>query len=248
MIKICLQCNKEFKTYKSKKKFCTLSCCTQNRIGQKQSEERKMNSRKIKTKLCKNCNKEMVKIVARPSRTSFCSVKCSKVGFKPTEETKRKIKEWMQKNCPTRGKPVPQERKDKLRLFRLGKKNPKITGSKNWNWKGGITSENMKIRKSLEMKLFKKACMERDDFTCQKTGQRGGRLEVHHINNFANFPKLRTDIRNGITLSKESHKEFHHIYGLKNNTREQLEEFLGRKIIKQPSPYFQKIINNLKTI
>lgn len=33
--------------------------------------------------------------------------------------------------------------------------------------------------------------------------------------------------KNGITLSKKAHKEFHHIYGTKNNTKEQLIEFLN---------------------
>lgn len=77
------------------------------------------------------------------------------------------------------------------------------------------------------MKLWKKACLERDNFTCQKTKQRGGKLRVHHINNFADFPELRTAINNGITLSEKSHKEFHQIYGVSNNTKEQLEEFLN---------------------
>ena len=68
--------------------------------------------------------------------------------------------------------------------------------------------------------------MERDSFTCQKSGQKGGDLEVHHINNFADFPELRTSIENGITLSKQEHKNFHKKYGYKKNTKEQLIEFL----------------------
>jgi hypothetical protein len=68
--------------------------------------------------------------------------------------------------------------------------------------------------------------MERDNFTDQKTGIKGGDLEIHHINNFAEFPELRTSIENGITFSKKSHQEFHKKYGYKNNTIEQLEEFL----------------------
>lgn len=66
----------------------------------------------------------------------------------------------------------------------------------------------------------------RDNYTCQATGQWGGRLVVHHINNFADFPELRMSISNGITLSDSSHREFHKKYGRRNNTREQLQEFL----------------------
>ncbi len=100
-------------------------------------------------------------------------------------------------------------------------------GELNASWKGGVTSENELIRKSVEYILWRKSVLERDNFTDQKTGQRGGKLVVHHINNFAEKKELRLAIDNGITLSVESHREFHRRYGIKNNTREQLIEFLN---------------------
>jgi len=110
-----------------------------------------------------------------------------------------------------------------------GRDNPMygITGDKHPKWKGGLTPENERIRKSMEAKLWKKAVYTRDNFTCQKYGIRGGRLVAHHIQNFSDFPELRFAIDNGMTLSEKAHKEFHKKYGLKNNTREQLEEFLS---------------------
>jgi hypothetical protein len=106
-------------------------------------------------------------------------------------------------------------------------KPPHFKGEKHYNWKGGITPVNTKERNSQEGILWRKACMERDNFTCAKSGQRGGRLVVHHINNFSDFPELRTSISNGITLSVEAHKEFHKIYGKKNNTVQQLLDFIN---------------------
>lgn len=103
-----------------------------------------------------------------------------------------------------------------------------LRGKKSYRWKGGITSENNKVRTSREMKLWKKAVFERDNYTCQKYGVKGGRLAAHHIENFADFEESRTSIYNGITLSEKAHREFHHIYGVKNNTREQLLEFLNK--------------------
>lgn len=98
------------------------------------------------------------------------------------------------------------------------------------NWKGGITPEIKKIRNSIESRLWREAVFARDNWTCQKYGAKGCKLASHHINNFADFPELRFAIDNGITLSDKAHKEFHKKYGVKNNTRKQLEEFLCRKL------------------
>ena len=102
-------------------------------------------------------------------------------------------------------------------------------GEKSHFWKGGKMAkypEIEKTRKSLEYRLWRKAVFERDNFTCQKYGIKGGRLVAHHINNFVDFLELRLAINNGITLSKKAHIEFHKKYGNANNTKEQLEEFL----------------------
>lgn len=101
-----------------------------------------------------------------------------------------------------------------------------LTGEKHPNWNDGITPINNKIRMSVDGVMWRKTILVRDNFTCQKYGVRGGYLVAHHINNFAEFPELRFALDNGITLSEKAHKEFHHLYGIKNNTREQLEEFL----------------------
>jgi 5-methylcytosine-specific restriction endonuclease McrA len=100
-----------------------------------------------------------------------------------------------------------------------------LKGKKPWNWKG-LTPENKRIRNSIDYRLWRKSCFIRDNYICQKTGISGGYLVAHHINNFAEFPELRFAIDNGITLSLKAHKEFHKKYGMKNNTKEQLEEFL----------------------
>lgn len=129
-----------------------------------------------------------------------------------SEETRKKLRE------ARLGVKVREETKNKVREANLG--------SKSHFWKGGISTENEMARVTVEMKLWKKAVLVRDNFTCQKTGISGCELHVHHINNFSSFLELRTSIENGITLSKKSHLEFHHIYGNKNNTREQIEEYL----------------------
>ena len=105
-----------------------------------------------------------------------------------------------------------------LKGYNKGKKNP--------SWKGGITPENRKFRTNIEFRLWRESVFARDNWTCQKYGIKGGKLNPHHIKNFAQYPELRFAIDNGITLSVKAHREFHKKYGYKNNTKEQLEEFL----------------------
>jgi hypothetical protein len=100
------------------------------------------------------------------------------------------------------------------------------------NWQGGKMehyNEAEKIRKSIEYRLWREAVFARDHWTCQKYKTIGHELIAHHVNNFADFPDLRLAIDNGITFSLTAHKEFHKIYGNKNNTKEQLKEFLKPK-------------------
>lgn len=133
------------------------------------------------------------------------------IGHKCSEETKEKMKNRMLTT------PVK---------YWLGKKNPHITGENNPNWKGGTTPINATIRNSIELKLWRDAVFARDGYRSQKSGLEG-KINAHHILNFSSHPELRTSIENGITLTKEEHEEFHKKYGKKNNTKEQLEEFLN---------------------
>jgi len=102
-------------------------------------------------------------------------------------------------------------------------------GVLNYSYKGGISKEDNKFRNSLEYRRWRDSVYARDDYTCQKYKIKNGKLVAHHIESFHAKPELRLDINNGITLSKIAHKEFHTKYGLRNNTREQLVEFLGQK-------------------
>ncbi len=125
-----------------------------------------------------------------------------------------------------------QVTKDKISKYFLshpeiakGRKLPK--GENHHNWKGGISKENDTIRHSIEGNLWRNSIFARDGYACQKTAIKGGKLVAHHILNFAQYPELRFAIDNGITLSEKAHKEFHKKYGIKNNTLEQLSEFLA---------------------
>lgn len=189
-------------------------------------------------------------------RIARANQKPPRLGMKTSEETKKKMSD-ARKGIPSvrKGIPLTEEHKQNISKGNSGKKRTlemikkmteRVTGfhhtketrlkmsesrklDKHYNWKGGISSENSRARSSGEYVYWRKECFKRDNFTCQKTGQSGGKLVVHHINNFADFPELRYDINNGITLSLDAHKEFHKIYGVRNNTKEQILEYIENK-------------------
>lgn len=120
-----------------------------------------------------------------------------------------------------------QTHKDKLSFIKIGKKRPDISGNKNGRWKGGISTENEKIRHSLESKLWQDSVKNRDGNRCQKCGEnRISKLTAHHILNFSSHKELRFAIDNGIALCRNCHKEFHMKYKYTNNTREQIDSFI----------------------
>ena len=137
-----------------------------------------------------------------------------------SEETKRKI--GLANSIALRGKKLSKE--TKLKMSKAHK------GENNWNWQGGITPIDRRIRASIEYIFWREGNLARDNYTCQKCKVRGGKLCVHHIQNFHQFPELRFAINNGITFCKHCHDKFHKIYGKKNNTQEQLKEFLCQTI------------------
>lgn len=53
---------------------------------------------------------------------------------------------------------------------------------------------------------WRTAVFERDNYTCQMCGERGGRLQAHHIKPYKEHPELRHDLSNGQTLCVECHK------------------------------------------
>jgi hypothetical protein len=62
------------------------------------------------------------------------------------------------------------------------------------------------IKRTKRYKDWRRAVFERDNYTCQDCGRRGGYLEADHIKPWAYFPDLRFSIDNGRTLCKPCHR------------------------------------------
>lgn len=145
-------------------------------------------------------------------------------GISPSDETKIKISNTLKGNIPwnsgTKGKIKANSGSFKkgMKSLRgmLGKKHKEesnikrslsIGGEKHYNWKGGISSINLKIRHSREYKKWRESVFKRDDYTCVFCKKRGSKINADHIKPFALYPELRLDINNGRTLCEPCHKK-----------------------------------------
>jgi hypothetical protein len=110
--------------------------------------------------------------------------------------------------CPKCNKVLIQKRSKLCRsCTNIGISRPFCAKENNWNWKGGITPENQRIRHTPEYILWRKSVFERDNFTCQLCGKKGQIIHADHIKSFSNYPELRLNIDNGRTLCVECHKK-----------------------------------------
>lgn len=101
----------------------------------------------------------------------------------------------------------------------------KISGPNSNLYNSTLTDEERNERRLLPWYFdWFRACLKRDNFICQVTGQTG-RLTVHHLYNWAHYPEHRTQLSNGITLLRRVHDEFHQLYGKGWNTPTQFAEF-----------------------
>lgn len=81
------------------------------------------------------------------------------------------------------------------------------SGKRHWNWQGGKTPETVKERNSFKVKFWRQNIFKRDNYTCQSCFVRGSYLEAHHIKSWSQYPELRYELTNGVTLCRTCHEK-----------------------------------------
>lgn len=111
-------------------------------------------------------------------------------------------------------------------------KPPSGKDSPNWN---PYLPEDRRIRKSEEYSQWRTSVFERDHYMCQCClDKNNNKLNAHHIYAYAYYKNLRFVIANGITLCRDCHDStiagsLHNMYGTRDITPEQLEEYVNNK-------------------
>jgi len=173
----------------------------------------KRHSKKVKWAISKR-TKEVMK---NPNIRKKISITHKGKHRSPDTEFKKGLKhskEWKKRqskmvggtNNPFYGKKHSEEIKKRLSQI--------FSGKNNHFWKGGISPINKKLRRSLKFRKWREAVFKRDNYICRICGFSSGNgkhidLHPHHVKFFSNFPNLRFDINNGITLCKNCHQKLH---------------------------------------
>lgn len=191
--------------------------------------------KKKRNKICTICGSEY-----KPHRKTqeFCSVECraksrekrydvkcdncGKEIVKKQHEIDRNKHHYCSQEC----------RMEHQKITMLGSNNPNygnkglFVGEKSPRWNSNLTNEDrIQRRHILGYEEWKNQVKIRDNYTCTHCGKRGGDMHSHHLNSYHWDIEGRADINNGVTLCEVCHKEFHSIYGNKNNTKEQFYEW-----------------------
>src|SRR4030067_1175116 len=129
----------------------------------------------------------------------------SHTGHKHSDKTKEKISKSHVGIIPRKGFKHSNETKLKMSLSAMGDKNHKYIKDRT------KLKTNKRKHQSPAYVEWKKNVEKRDNHKCKLNNDEcNGRLEIHHIYNWIDYPNLRYLIENGITLC-----HYHHPIGRK---------------------------------
>lgn len=86
-------------------------------------------------------------------------------------------------------------------------KRDRLTGSDNPNWRGGTLYRDPE-RNRFRAKMWVKTVKNRDGWRCVECSSQD-RLHAHHIKRWKDYPDLRYEVSNGVTLCHSCHEKAH---------------------------------------
>lgn len=193
---ICPVCGNEFKISQSRiglVNHCSIECYMES-----------IELNKI-TIICKYCGDEF-KVNPGDKYKQYCSKECydnnksgennPMFGRKQPDSAKQIISEKADKRWDDMEERILQS----CRMLGISREE--------WN---GFTNKSDDLYYSQKYKQWRTSVYQRDDYTCQMCGERGGKLNGHHIYKVSDYPELIFEINNGITLCYDCH--FHKVNG-----------------------------------
>ena len=193
---ICPICGKASMVAESKFRYTNGHACCSKECGW-------IRERRRLVKSCEECGIEFESHIS--AKRKYCSRECATAG----------LRKQVSVECANCGDTVIKTPSLIARVGRVYCGLPcaraHIRGENAAVWKGGVSNKLRRLRSSASFKEWRTAVFERDDYTCQDCGRRGAELHPHHIKAFADYPKLRFDVSNGITLCLLCHGKIHGI-------------------------------------
>ena len=171
----------------------------------------------LKGKMCSNGRKQnisglkfgkllAVKEFGRNDRNQIlweCLCECNKTHYATASD----LNYGKVKSCGCYKREVSRQTYLKLSEIQKGINHP--------SYNPNLTEKDRKYRRSAEFQVWAKNIKVRDNYTCQKCGKIGGRLNSHHLNAYRTHNDLRNELSNGVTLCQSCHTSFHKKYGYK---------------------------------
>lgn len=164
------------------------------------------------------CSKETRRKIGIGNSKPEISIVCK--GCKETLQRKSYLKRVY---CSLKCRPTWNKG---MKGYRAGKSRPNVMprGKDHWSWKGGISRDVHSV-KTPEYKEWRMAVFTRDNFKCRMANEDcTDKLQAHHILRWADHPKLRFVVNNGIALCIAHHP------------RKRAEE-------KRLTPYFKELVS-----
>lgn len=129
--------------------------------------------------------------------------------YRRTENQKKLLSEMRKGQTPwNKGKEMSDEFREKVSLGMMGRKAPKTAFKKGmipWNKDMGKSYTESYRQRRIFRNTIQKQVFERDDYTCQLCGIRGGDLQVDHIQSWAEYVEQRFSMDNCRTVCAGCH-------------------------------------------